>query len=130
MPPQAGSDLAALPSLLAGLKAGSRAVAAATKASSSCAGSPGPASAANAVRAAAAAAIGAQAAAAAPTLPRVVFSSAVAPGHRMEGHVEQPARVETILRRLREEGITGGAFEGQVRPRVRLVAGRLRRRSC
>ena len=114
MPPQAGSDLAAvgkLPSLL------NRAMGAAAKASSSLSSSPGSSVSANAVRAAAtaAAAVGAGAAAP-PAVPRVVFSAAVAPGHRMEGHVEQPARVETILRRLREAGITGGACAGQVRP--------------
>lgn len=71
----------------------------------------------NRALAAAAAAAGATPApsAAAAAAPQLLFTASAAPGHFMPGHVEQPARVDVILQKLREAGITSGAFAGQVR---------------
>ncbi len=63
---------------------------------------------------AAAAAVGAGAPAV-PAAPQLLFTASAAPGHFMPGHVEQPARVGVILQKLKNAGITGGAFAGQVR---------------
>lgn len=61
--------------------------------------------------------------AAAAEAPRLVFSLASAPEHFLADHVEQPARVDVILRMLQAAGITGGAFGGQVRGRGAAAAG-------
>lgn len=52
--------------------------------------------------------------AAAAAVPHLLFTASAAPGHFMPGHVEQPARVDVILQKLQEAGITGGAFAAQV----------------
>ncbi|KAI7841178.1 hypothetical protein COHA_005144 [Chlorella ohadii] len=62
---------------------------------------------------AAAAAVGAGAPAV-PAAPQLLFTASAAPGHFMPGHVEQPARVGVILQKLKNAGITGGAFAGQL----------------
>lgn len=111
MSPQAGVRDTALPAATAalllhtGVRASLQGKAAASRAVCSSASS-----ASSAVRSAATAAAGG----ALEALPRVLFSSAVAPGHYLPGHVEQPERVETILRWLKDAGITGAAFECQV----------------
>lgn len=46
-------------------------------------------------------------------LPQLIFTSSAAHGHVLAGHVEQPARVDTVMERL--GAITGSsAFQAQV----------------
>lgn len=48
------------------------------------------------------------------TLPQVVYAAAAAHGHVLAGHVEQPVRVDEILRQLASAGITSSSFEAQL----------------
>ena len=51
---------------------------------------------------------------AATDAPQLLYAAAAAPGHTLPDHVEQPARVDVILQKLKAAGITTSAFEGQV----------------
>ncbi|EFN52004.1 hypothetical protein CHLNCDRAFT_139540 [Chlorella variabilis] len=52
---------------------------------------------------------------AATDAPQLLYAAAAAPGHTLPDHVEQPARVDVILQKLKAAGITTSAFEGQLR---------------
>ena len=96
---------------------------AATKLAAAAKAAAAPCSRGLATKAAAATAAAASAASAGTDSPQLLFSSAAAPGHHLAGHVEQPARVDVILQRLKAAGIVGGAgLEGQVRAPVALCA--------